>query len=334
LTAFIDPCTLIGMPSLEFRTLASAAALALVSGLLGGCAADDGSAPSSRAMTTASAAASPSPSPSASASASALQPAADGKLAALERRYRANVGLYMVDTSTGRTVAYHADRRFAHCSTFKALAAGVLLKRADDKQLDHVITYRSADLVNYSPITTKHVGTGMTLRAIIAAALDYSDNTAANLMLDQLGGPGGLQKALRAMGDSTTRADRMEPALSDATPGDVRDTTTARALAADLRAFVLGDELTGNRRALLTDWLVHNTTGGPYIRSGVPDGWRVGDKTGHGGHGTRNDIAVVWPPEKAPVVIAVLTNRGTGDAASDDALVADATKAGLAALGG
>jgi len=196
-----------------------------------------------------------------------------------------------------------------------------------------VVSYRAADLVSYSPITSRHVGTGMTVRDLIAAALDYSDNTAANLLLDQLGGPAGLQAALRGIGDPTTNVDRTEPTLNEATPGDPRDTSTPRALGTDLRALVLGDALPAARAGLFTDWLRANTTGGPYIRSGVPAGWKVGDKTGNGGYGTRNDIGIVWPPGGAPVVVAVLSDRGTAAASSDDALIADATRAALAALG-
>ncbi|MCQ4081690.1 class A beta-lactamase [Streptomyces sp. RB6PN25] len=172
----------------------------------------------------------------------------------------------------------------------------------------------------------------MTLRDLIASALQFSDNTAANLLLDRLGGPAGIRTALRGLGDATTHVDRTEPALNDATPGDIRDTSTPRALSTDLRLFVLGDALSRSRQQLLTNWLVGNTTGGPYIRAGVPTGWRVGDKTGNGGYGTRNDIAIAWPAGGAPIAIAVLSDRGLPHVPSDDALIADATRTALAAL--
>ena len=172
----------------------------------------------------------------------------------------------------------------------------------------------------------------MRVRDLIAAALRYSDNTAANR--ERIGGPHAVQAGLRRLGDTTTHVDRTEPSLNEATPADIRDTSTPRVLATDLRRFVLGDALPGSRRKLLTGWLVTNTTGGPYIRAGVPSGWKVGDKTGNGGYGTRNDIAIAWPPGGgAPVDIAIQSDRGVKDAASDDALIADATKAALAASG-
>ena len=254
-------------------------------------------------------------------------------LADLEAGFHAELGVYALDTGTGRAVAFNADERFAYCSTFKALATGVLLKRDTNAQLSAVIHYTSGDLVEYSPVTGQHVSTGMTLRAIMTAALEYSDNTAANLLLAQLGGPHQLQDALRDLGDATTNADRDEPTLNSAAPGDVRDTSTARALGGDLRDFVLGNELSPSRRQLLTGWLLANTTGGPYIRAGVPHGWKVADKTGNGDWGTRDDIAIAWPPGGAPVVIAVLSRRMSADATSDDSLIADATKAAITALG-
>jgi beta-lactamase class A len=272
---------------------------------------------------------SPKPSPSAPGTTASTAPA----FAALERRYGARLGVYVLATTgSGRAVTYRADERFAFDSTVKAMAAGVLLRRDTDAQLAQVIPYQAADLQDYSPVTAKHVGTGMALRDLIAAAVEYSDNTAANLLFAQLGGPAGLQAALRSLGDATTHPDRTEPDLNAATPGDVRDTSTPRAFATDLRGFALGSWLTPDRRSLYNSWLVANTTGGPYIRSAVPAGWKVGDRTGNGSYGSRNDIAVAWPPSGGPVLIALMSDRPAADAASDDALLADATKVAVAAL--
>ncbi|MEW1866174.1 class A beta-lactamase [Streptomyces sp. NPDC088194] len=324
------------MRDTDHRTWRAAGVLAAVAALLAGCGGGSGDGTPRAAHAAPSGAATSSATPSATPSAGDAQDAgARRSFAELERRFHAHLGLYALDTGSGRSVAYQADRRFAHCSTIKVLAAGTLLKRAGDAELDRVVTYPSSALVPYSPITSKHAGQGkgMTLRAIMAAALRYSDNTAENLMLDRLGGPAGLQEAVRAMGDAVTHVDRPEPALNDAVPGDTRDTSTARALGTDLRSLLLGGALPTGRRALLTDLMVRNTTGGPYVRAGAPSGWKVADKTGSGDYGTRNDIAVLWPPHGAPVVISVLTDRGTPDAESADPLIANATTAALTALG-
>jgi beta-lactamase class A len=258
---------------------------------------------------------------------------ADAAFRSLEHRYGARLGVYALDTGSGRTVAYRADERFAYASTLKALSAGLLLRRDSDARLDRVVTYRRADLQAYSPVTAKHVAAGMTLRSIIVAALQYSDNTAANLMMEQLGGPAGMRDALPGLGDRTTHVDRTEPDLNGAVPGDVRDTSTPRTLGTDLRGLVLGDLLPAAHRRLLKDWMLGNTTGGPYIRAGVPTGWKVGDKTGNGGYGTRNDIAIAWPPTGRPIVVALQSDRGTATANSADGLLADATRAAVSQLG-
>jgi beta-lactamase class A len=251
----------------------------------------------------------------------------------LERKFDARLGVYALDTGTGREVVHRADERFAYASTFKALAVGAVLRKHSVDGLDKLITYSRADLVSHSPVTERHVDTGMTLRALCAAALRHSDNTAANLLFDELGGPRGLDRALADLaGDDVTRMVRRETELNAAVPGDPRDTSTPRALAGDLRAFLLGDVLKGDERALLTHWMRTNSTGGNLIRAGVPRDWTVADKSGGGGYGTRNDIAVVWPPKGAPIVMAIMSSRGTRDAAYDDALVAKAASVVAEAL--
>jgi beta-lactamase class A len=194
------------------------------------------------------------------------------------------------------------------------------------------VRFTSDELVAHSPVTEGRVDTGMSLRELCDATVRFSDNTAANVLLDEVGGPAGLQEALRESGDDVISVDRYETEMSEAAPGDTRDTSTPRSIGTTLRTFVLGDALAEDERALLTEWLVGNTTGADLIRAGVPDGWVVGDKTGNGGYGTRNDIAVVWPPDGGPVVVAVLSSRDVQGAAHDDRLVADAAAVALDAL--
>ncbi|MER6119671.1 class A beta-lactamase [Streptomyces sp. NPDC001743] len=287
-----------------------------------GCTATpDGTAPTTSGPTPAAAKPSASPQPADSPPERAF--------VELERKFDARLGVYALDTGSGRAVAHRSDERFAYASTCKALLAGAVLGRNSLRQMDRLVRYGRDDLVSNSPITEQHLATGLTLRELCDAAVRYSDNAAANLLFRELGGPRALQEALRAQGDRTTRCDRYETALSDAVPGDVRDTSTPRALAGDLRAYVLGTALPADKRAVLTDWLKRNTTGDHTIRAGTPDGWQVADKTGTGGYGTRNDFAVVWPPHAAPVVLAVLSRRDAEDAEHDDALIAHAAEIAL-----
>lgn len=257
---------------------------------------------------------------------------AEGDLDALESEFDARLGVWALDTGTGRELAYRADERFAHASTHKVLAAGAVLEGSTPADLDAVVTFSDADLVPHSPVTSERVGTGMTVRELVDASLRQSDNTAANLLLARLGGPQGLQAALREAGDDVTRADRWEPDLNEAVPGDVRDTSTPRALGHNLQRLALGDALTTGTRQVLLDGLTGSETGSGLVRAGVPEGWTVGDRSGAAGYGTRNDIAVIWPPGGVPIVLVVLSDRSSADAEHDDALLARATTVALEAL--
>jgi beta-lactamase class A len=238
-------------------------------------------------------------------------------LAALERRYGGRLGVAILDTARTDTIAHRGDERFALCSTFKFLAAALVLTRVDrgKESLDRRINYKPDDLVAHSPATEKHLGDGMTVREVCAAALTQSDNTAGNLMLDSFGGPAQLTAFLRSLGDSATRLDRRETELNNVEGGDPRDTTTPRAMLENLRWLVLGDALSNSSREQLISWLIANKTGDKRLRAGVPQGWRVGDKTGTGDHGETNDIAVMWPPGRAPIIV---TTYYAGSNASED----------------
>ena len=177
----------------------------------------------------------------------------DEKFAQLENEFDASIGVYAIDTGTNQTIEYRPDEHFAFASTYKALAAAILLQQNSLEDLKEVITYTKEDLAPYSPITEKHVDTGMTLLELSEAAVRSSDNTAGNLLFEALGGPEGFEQALSQIGDNVTQADRFEPDLNSFTPGDTRDTSTPRALATSLQAFALSDLLSDDKRELFTD---------------------------------------------------------------------------------
>ncbi len=250
----------------------------------------------------------------------------------LERRFDARLGVYAVNTGTGEELVHRADERFAFCSAFKGLAAAALLERRPLSSLDAVVRYTEGDLMASSWITRDHLDTGMTLRQVCDAAVRFSDGTAGNLLLGEIGGPAGLTRYLRSLGDRVTRSDRREPHVAELAPGDPRDTTHPRAIAADYRKIVLGDALPPDRRAFLRDLLERNTTGDKRIRAGLPRSWTVADRTGTGTYGAVNDIAIAWPPRADPLVIAVLSRRRTEGADRDEALIAETASLVAAAL--
>ncbi|MEY9870417.1 beta-lactamase class A [Peribacillus sp. B2I2] len=248
------------------------------------------------------------------------------KFEQLEKEYDARLGVYAIDTGTKETVEFRENERFAYTSTFKALAAAVLLKQNPISMLEEIRTFTNEDIVTYSPITEDFVNKGMSLGKIAEAAMQYSDNTAGNLLFEELGGPDGFEKALRESGDTITMADRIEPDLNEAIPGESRDTSTPKALATTLEVFGISEYLPTDKQEIFTNWLKGNTTGDSLIRAGVPESWEVGDKSGAGGYGTRNDIAIVWPPNREPIIIAIMSSRNEEKASFNDELIAKAAK--------
>jgi beta-lactamase class A len=233
---------------------------------------------------------------------------ANKRLAEIEAREGGRLGVFVRDTGAGATIEHRADERFPMCSTFKLLTAAAALKRVDDgaERLDRTIAYGPNDLLEYAPIAKAHVAEGgMTLADLCAAAIDWSDNTAANLVLQAIGGPPGFTQFARSLGDKVTRLDRNEPTLNEATPGDERDTTSPRAMAADMQKVLLGDALSDQSRRQLEAWLIDDKVGDKRVRAGLPHSWRIGDKTGSGDHGTANTIAIIRPPDQAPILAAV-----------------------------
>jgi len=297
--------------------LAVAAALAL-----GGCAPSPGADPG--------ASISPAPEPPAASPASPTSTptpiTADPAFTALETQYGARLGVIAIDTGTGASVEWRADDRFAYASTHKALSAAALLDEVGVAGLTEAIAISEDDLVTYSPVTEVHVGSTLTLGELAAAAVQQSDNTAANLIMERLGGPASFDALLEAQGDAVTEVARLEPEMTEATPGDTRDTTTPRAFADDLRTYALGEVLTPTERETLIGWMTGSTTGDTLIRAGVPTGWTVADKSGAARYGTRNDIAVIWRPDGAPIVMAVMSSRDAEDAVRNDQLIADAAR--------
>ncbi|WP_390893890.1 class A beta-lactamase Bla1 [Bacillus tropicus] len=250
----------------------------------------------------------------------------------LEQKFDARLGVYAIDTGTNQTISYRPNERFAFASTYKALAAGVLLQQNSIDTLNEVIKFTKEDLVDYSPVTEKHVDTGMTLGEIAEAAVRYSDNTAGNILFHKIGGPKGYEKALRKMGDRVTMSDRFETELNEAIPGDIRDTSTAKAIARNLKDFTVGNALPHQKRNILTDWMKGNATGDKLIRAGVPTDWVVADKSGAGSYGTRNDIAIVWPPNRSPIIIAILSSKDEKEATYDNQLIKEAAEVVIDAI--
>jgi beta-lactamase class A len=247
----------------------------------------------------------------------------EAKLALLERRHGGRLGVAILDTGSGRRVAHRAEERFLMCSTFKLLLVSAVLMRVDagKEQPERRIVFGKDVLLGYAPTTKQHVGPpGMTVAQLCEAAITLSDNTAANLLLKEIGGPQSVTAYARSLGDPLTRLDRTEPTLN--LPHGEWDTTSPEAMLSDMHKLLLGDALSDDSRKRLTDWLLACQTGKDSLRAGLPRAWREGDKTGSGNTAT-NDVAILWPPRRKPLLVTAYYDNANADTTARKIVLAD-----------
>ncbi len=258
------------------------------------------------------------------------------RLAELERQYDAYIGLFATDTTSGRTCAHRDDDPFAMCSTFKAYAAARVLQKAQRGELDlqRAVFIDPAALLPNSPVTAPQAGNTMALSQLCAAALQHSDNAAANLLLTEIGGPPAITDFARSIGDERTRLDRWEIELNTAIPGDPRDTSTPRALGTGVQKLLTGTVLGAAQRAQLEQWMRDNVTSS--MRAGLPPGWTTADKTGSGDYGSTNDIGMIYGPAGQRVLLSVMTRSQSPNSEAEPLrpLIAEVTKSALGWLTG
>ncbi len=231
-----------------------------------------------------------------------------GLIAQIEKRAGGRLGVAALDTATGRRIGHRADERFAMCSTFKLLLAGAVLHQVDKgrQTLDRWMAYTKKDILPVSPVAQANLAKGgMTLARMAEAVVEDSDNTSANALIALLGGPQAVTAYTRSLADPVTRLDRTELSLNTAIPGDPRDTTTPDAMLDDLGRLTLGGALSPASREKLTAWLIACNTAASRIPAGLPKGWKSGNKTGTGYNGATNDVAIVWPPGRKPLLMSV-----------------------------
>ena len=242
----------------------------------------------------------------------------------LEQDHGARIGVAVIDADGRESWSHRGDERFPLTSTFKPLACAAVLARVDSgrEELGRRLIFSADDLVTYSPVTEERVESGISLAEACEAAITLSDNTAGNLLLSAIGGPGELTAYLRSLGDDRSRLDRVEPDLNEALAGDPRDTTTPRAIVATFRALLLGDALSAESRGRLENWMVNDKVADALFRANLPRGWEIGDKTGAGGYGSRAIVALIRPPDRLPVLAAVYVTGTTASFSERNAMIA------------
>lgn len=248
------------------------------------------------------------------------------KLEALENSFNGKIGVYAINTGNNEVIAYRADKRFPVQSTMKLISVAALLKQSDNDPnlLQQKIHYTKNDLISWHPITGKYVNKGMTLEELAVAAISYSDNTAVNLIIKQLGGPEAVTAFAHSIGNETFNVEHYDGNLNS-NPSNIQDTSTPKNMAISVDKLILGNVLTEAQKAQLVTWMQNNTTGYRRIRAGVPIGWTVADKTGSGDYGIANDIGILWSPLCKPIVLAIYTIQNNQNAKNREDIVAATT---------
>ncbi len=251
----------------------------------------------------------------------------------VENRLGARVGVMLVDTGSDRSWAHRADERFLMNSTVKAPVCAAMLKQVDEGALllSDTLVVRQDEILSYAPITKTRVGTEMSLSDLCFAALDISDNTATNMLIDHIGGPQAVTAFFREIGDEISRLDRREPELNTFAPGDPRDTTTPRAMSETLRALLLDDVLAPMSRIQLAEWMSFGGVTKNLLRADAPDGWLILDKSGSGSH-TRNIIALITPEGADPWIATIFISDVDADFATRNAALQEIGSAVMAVI--
>ncbi|MFN3838243.1 MAG: class A beta-lactamase [Brevundimonas sp.] len=256
-------------------------------------------------------------------------------LSDLEARHGGRLGVAALDVRSQRRVSWRGQERFPFCSTFKAFLAAATLGRVqrEEERLDRAVPVTRADMIPHAPVTEKAIGRTLTIRELMQAAVEVSDNPAANILIREMGGIAVWRSWWPTFGDTTTLISRLEPDLNTALPNDPRDTCLPDQTVANIRELAFSDRLIPVHDQLIQGWLIGSPTGPNRLKAGVPHGWTVAHKTGTGANGTANDVGMAIPLSGAPVLLAVYFTGAT-EASDDqrDAVIAEATRRVFKAL--
>lgn len=246
----------------------------------------------------------------------------------VEDKYDANVGVYALNTATDEEITFNEDKRFAYASTFKAVSSAMLLEKTPHNELNKKVRVSKEDIVPYSPVLEKFINKDITIKKLIEATMLYSDNTANNMIIEELGGYKEVNKRLNSLDDKTTKPSRMEPELNNYDPKSNKDTSTPKAFGKTLNKLINDGRLSKENKAFLIDLMINNQSGDTLIKKGAPKNFKVADKSGQAiTYASRNDVAFVYPKgESKPIVLVIFTNKEGKTDKPNDKVVSETAK--------
>lgn len=246
----------------------------------------------------------------------------------VEDKYDANIGVYALNTATDEEITFNEDKRFAYASTFKALSSAMLLEKTPHNKLNKKVHVSKEDIVPYSPVLEKFINKDITIKKLIEATMLYSDNTANNMIIEELGGYKEVNKRLKSLDDKTTKPSRMEPELNNYNPKNNKDTSTPQAFGKTLNKLINDGRLSKENKTFLIDLMINNKSGDTLIKKGAPKNFKVADKSGQAiTYASRNDVAFVYPKgESKPIVLVIFTNKEGKTDKPNDKVVSETAK--------
>ncbi|MDQ7131232.1 BlaZ-like penicillin-hydrolyzing class A beta-lactamase [Mammaliicoccus sciuri] len=246
----------------------------------------------------------------------------------VEDKYDANIGVYALNTANDKEITFNEDKRFAYASTFKAVSSAMLLEKTPHNKLNKKVHVSKEDIVPYSPVLEKFINKDISIKKLIEATMLYSDNTANNMIIDELGGYKEVNKRLKSLDDKTTKPSRMEPELNNYNPKSNRDTSTPQAFGKTLNKLIKDGRLSKENKAFLIDLMINNKSGDTLIKKGAPKNFKVADKSGQATtYASRNDVAFVYPKgESKPIVLVIFTNKESKTDKPNDKVVSEIAK--------
>ncbi|KTT85762.1 BlaZ-like penicillin-hydrolyzing class A beta-lactamase [Mammaliicoccus sciuri] len=246
----------------------------------------------------------------------------------VEDKYDANIGVYALNTATDKEITFNEDKRFAYASTFKAVSSAMLLEKIPHNKLNKKVHVSKEDIVPYSPVLEKFINKDITIKKLIEATMLYSDNTANNMIIEELGGYKEVNKRLKSLDDKTTKPSRMEPELNNYDPKNNRDTSTPQAFGKTLNKLINDGRLSKENKTFLIDLMINNKSGDTLIKKGAPKNFKVADKSGQAiTYASRNDVAFVYPKgESKPIVLVIFTNKEGKTDKPNDKVVSETAK--------
>lgn len=277
----------------------------------------------------------------------------------------------------GEMWAWNGQKAFPLQSVFKlALGAAVLAEvDAGRLSLDEVLTLGEEDISPaFSPVADAWPQvTTYTVRDLLARTVGESDNTAADVLMKRIGGPGVVAAWLRGKGIKEFRVDRYErelqsdvqgmasfriawkgwpawKAVRDTVPeearrhaqlvylSDPRDTATAAGALNFLRQLSRGELLKPASTKLLLQIMTESTPGQNRLKAGLPEGATIAHKTGTaatdvGMTPATNDIGIVTLKDGRRYAVVVFLAASPQDEAARDKTIADAMRVIVKAAG-